>query len=580
MEKVLKEYHVAGAAVSIVKDGAVILEKGYGYADIAARVPVDPETTGFQIASVSKLFTAAAVMQTAERGKLSLDEDVNTYLKAFQIDNPYKTPVTLQHLLTHTGGFDDRIPLYVKSRGDVLFDAMEPIGEVLAREMPPVIRQPGTFCEYSVYGMALAGYLVEIALGMPLDQYITENILSPLKMGHASYGLTASVIGDMAKPYVYRSGRYMESAYTLIGNHPSGSICASASDMGKFMRMFLSGGEYGGARILREETVSRMLSAQYARDQRVSGYGLGFGQAIRNGYVTYEHGGALPSFRSKVSVLPEKGIGVFIATNTDSPGSAGLCNEFIDIVYACLTERMADEMDATVREGVPFDMDAGRISGKYTFGAYGHHDLTKVKSVIMTCRLQCDKAGNLKFAADGIDWTYRYAGEGLFYNEDRGYLKVGERDGRMILSVLDFDYEKVSPVEAGLWNASMASLPVYLILGVCLIISIVRRRKTLVVLKSALLVSGVAVIAYFVLNGIMGIRYIHADTAIIYSLIMPLIRVSCYLLFAATVLTSIYIVQAWTEGRGGTLVRVLYTAVGLIGYVNIACMCVMNGFGV
>ncbi|MDR2932928.1 MAG: beta-lactamase family protein, partial [Oscillospiraceae bacterium] len=152
MEKVLSEYHVAGAAVSVVKDGEVLFQKGYGYADLEDNVPVNGETTAFQIASVTKLFTATAVMQMVEQGALDLDTDVNQYLTTFQIENEFDTPVTLRHLLTHTAGLDDRMPLYIQSAGDILFDDLEPLEAVVRQSLPPVVREPGAYCQYNVMG--------------------------------------------------------------------------------------------------------------------------------------------------------------------------------------------------------------------------------------------------------------------------------------------------------------------------------------------------------------------------------------------------------------------------------------------
>ena len=306
MQKVLSEYHVAGATVSVVKDGKLFFKKGYGYSDLEEKTPVDPDTTVFQIASISKLFTSTAVMQMVEQGKLSLDEDVNHYLTAFQVDNPFSKPVTLRNLLTHTAGFDDRVPLYLKSTGDILFDSLEPLEADLKKNMPPVVREPGTYCQYSPYGMALAGYLAETVSGKPLDEYITESILKPLGMNHSSYGLDENVLVNMTKPYRYKNGKYLAGTYTLISDHPSGSICATASDMAAFMLIHLNKGEYNSVRILDENTALDMQAHQYPDDDRLTGYGLGFYETIRNGRRTIEHGGYLPSFSSKMTILPEE----------------------------------------------------------------------------------------------------------------------------------------------------------------------------------------------------------------------------------------------------------------------------------
>src|SRR5215203_3713593 len=103
----MEQHHIAGAAVSVVKDGELFFAKGYGSADLENGIPVDPEQTTFRIGSVTKLFTWTAVMQLAEQGKPDLDEDINTYLD-FRIPDTYPQPITLKHLMTHTSGFEER----------------------------------------------------------------------------------------------------------------------------------------------------------------------------------------------------------------------------------------------------------------------------------------------------------------------------------------------------------------------------------------------------------------------------------------------------------------------------------------
>ena len=100
----LESGNVAGAVVVVVKDGRVLLQKGYGYADVEARAPVDPQRTLFRVGSVAKLVTDTAIMQLVEQGKLDLDADVNTYLD-FEVPAAFDKPVTLRNLMTHTGGF-------------------------------------------------------------------------------------------------------------------------------------------------------------------------------------------------------------------------------------------------------------------------------------------------------------------------------------------------------------------------------------------------------------------------------------------------------------------------------------------
>ena len=128
----LADDHIPGATVSVVKDGRLFFAKGYGDADLQADKPVSAQTTLFRIGSVSKLFTATAVMQLAEQGKLNLHADVNTYLKTFHIPATYPEPITLAHLLTHTAGFEDRgTGLGARTTSD-----LEPLGQWLAEHIP------------------------------------------------------------------------------------------------------------------------------------------------------------------------------------------------------------------------------------------------------------------------------------------------------------------------------------------------------------------------------------------------------------------------------------------------------------
>ncbi|SNS71015.1 CubicO group peptidase, beta-lactamase class C family [Anaerovirgula multivorans] len=584
MKKILDEYNVAGAVVSVVKDGKVFFEKGYGYSDIDKKTPVDHDATAFQIASVSKLFTATAAMQMVEQGKLSLDEDVNNYLTAFKLKNPFSKPVTLRNLLTHTAGLDDRVPLYLKSTGDIFFDSLQSLEKELEKNMPPVIKEPGTFCQYNVYGMALVGYLVEEVSEKPINEYITDNILKPLGMKNSSYGLNEAILKNMTKPYRYKDGKYSESAYTLISDHPSGSICATASDMAAFMRMHLNNGEYNGVRILNENTAINMHHHQYPNDDRLTGYGLGFYETIRNGRRTIEHGGYLPSFSSKLTILPEENIGMFIAINTDSKGSGKVCNEFVDKFYDFFTTKAENvEAEALLKANVPLDMDVNEINGRYVFDGYGHTDVTKLKSVLVTCNVQCDKAGNLTFTGEGLKCNFKYIGNGFFYSKENGYYcKISEKDGRMAFSFLGSDFEKVSGSDKNLFTAAIACLPFLLLSIILMPISMIRNRKKQdtksLIFKCILLSLSIFILTYFGLNGFVALKCMAADTLIVLKVIMPLITVVCYLSFGLSAVSAIYVVNSWVENEYLLRTRLYYSILIVAAVINLAFMYVMNGF--
>jgi CubicO group peptidase (beta-lactamase class C family) len=158
----MAEHHIAGAAVSVVKDGKLFFAKGYGYADLEEGVPIDPEKTVFRIGSVGKLFTWTAVMQLVEQGKLDLDADINSYLD-FRIPDTYPQPITLKHLLTHTSGFEDRW------FGSAVSDAndLAPARDWLVSHLWARVNPPGIYARYSNYNAVLAGYIVARVAGQP-----------------------------------------------------------------------------------------------------------------------------------------------------------------------------------------------------------------------------------------------------------------------------------------------------------------------------------------------------------------------------------------------------------------------------
>lgn len=178
----LRNRNIAGAVVSVVKDGQVLFQKGYGYADVEAKKPVLPDETLFRPGSISKLFTATAVMQLVEQGKLDLDHDVNDYLD-FAIPKTYSQPVTLRQLLTHTAGFEDTLKnLFVAHESD-----LKPLRTYLVNQMPARVFPPGKIPSYSNYGFTLAGYIVERVSGEKFERYIDNHILKPLRMTNSTF---------------------------------------------------------------------------------------------------------------------------------------------------------------------------------------------------------------------------------------------------------------------------------------------------------------------------------------------------------------------------------------------------------
>jgi CubicO group peptidase (beta-lactamase class C family) len=178
----LKAQDIAGAVVVVVKDGKILLSKGYGYSNAADRTPVNPDQTLFRPGSISKLFTWTAIMQLVEQGKIGLDTDINTYLD-FEVPGRDGLPITVRHLLTHRAGFEEGIKHLILFKQQPGLNART----FLTRWTPGRIYKPGEVPAYSNYGAGLAGYIVERVSGMPFETYVERNIFAPLAMMHATF---------------------------------------------------------------------------------------------------------------------------------------------------------------------------------------------------------------------------------------------------------------------------------------------------------------------------------------------------------------------------------------------------------
>jgi CubicO group peptidase (beta-lactamase class C family) len=365
----LEPNHVAGAAISVVKDGQVFFAKGYGYADVQNRVPVDPDTTLFDTGSVGKPFTWTAVMQLVEQGKLDLNADVNTYLD-FNIPATYPEPITLIHLMTHTPGLEERLYGIEASTPEKLV----PLGEWLARNIPARVRRPGEFSSYSNYGASLAGYVVQRVSGMSYDEYIETNILKPLGMVNTTsrQPLPPELAAQMSGGYTYANGAYQAERFQLLNIAPAGSVRASATDMARFMIAHLQNGRYGEARILEEATARQMQRRLFTHDERVWGYTYGFFDQTKNGQRIIWHSGETDFFKSALWLLPDHNVGLFVSTN--SPGGETLRN----LLFEAFMDRYYPMELQPLHPPADFAKRATRFTGSYQLNSHSYATWEKV----------------------------------------------------------------------------------------------------------------------------------------------------------------------------------------------------------
>jgi CubicO group peptidase (beta-lactamase class C family) len=323
---------LAGAVVVIVKDGQVLLQKGYGYADVEKRTPVDPATTLFRPGSVSKLFTWTAVMQMVEQGKVDLDADVNQYLD-FRIPERDGKPITLRNILTHTPGFEEHV------RGLMGDDSknVPALGEILKAGTPQRVYGPGETPAYSNYATALAGYIVERVSGMTFDDYLDAHIFKPLDMQYASFRqpLPANLEPHMSKGYLQAS--MPAKPFEIVGPAPAGSLSASGADMANFMIAHLQNGKFGDTQILEPETAQLMHGTALDMLPRLNRMMLGFYETNYNGHRVIAHGGDTQWFHSYLHLFLDDNIGLFVSTN--SAGKDGASGGLRSSLFEQFTDR-------------------------------------------------------------------------------------------------------------------------------------------------------------------------------------------------------------------------------------------------
>jgi D-alanyl-D-alanine carboxypeptidase len=303
-----------GLAIGIVHDQDLIWSKGYGYANRESHLPVTASTL-FRIGSISKLFTAAAIMQLRDAGKLRLDDPVSSHLSWFQVKSavPDAPAITIRHLLTHTSGLARELPLPYWN------DLHFPTRAEMMRLAPlqQAILAPETEFKYSNLALAIAGEIVAAVSGEPYERYVAEHILQPLGM-RATRVAPARGMPGLAAGYRKRvpgQAREIEDFIEAGGLTPAASIASSVEDLAEFISLQLREGPVGSAQILRASTLREMRRVQWLQPDWQAGQGLGFwirrvGQQVRAG-----HDGAVPGYKSQIELAPAEKLGVIVLIN-------------------------------------------------------------------------------------------------------------------------------------------------------------------------------------------------------------------------------------------------------------------------
>jgi CubicO group peptidase (beta-lactamase class C family) len=319
LKEKMAQYEIPGAAFSFVQNDAVILSKGFGFADLENGRKMSPSTTLMRAYSVSKAFTATAVMQLVDRGKLKLDENVNNYLRLFKIKDNFPEPITLAHLLTHTAGFVDTPNETILARGELRELSL---GQWLAKYLPSRTKPVGAEVRYSNFGASLAGHIVEVVSGEPYHQYMKRHILRPLGMNQSGFLWPADLPAHMATRVAvgYKVENNQRKRMTRdegdFACTPAANLLTTADEMTRFMLAHLQKGLYGSHRLVQPATMDLMHEPwKFRRSAKDIGYGFFWRPVKGQNFSFLFHGGGWDGAVSDLELLPSHNLGYFFWYN-------------------------------------------------------------------------------------------------------------------------------------------------------------------------------------------------------------------------------------------------------------------------
>ena len=360
-----KDWHIPGMVFVAVRDGEVLYKRGYGHTSLEAVTEVSPDRTLFRIGEISKAITATAVLQLTEKGRVALDDDVNTYLRRWKLPNSFEQPVSIRHLLTHTAGFDDKqLETYAANAAEERNFAAR-----LPKITPARYAPPGKYFGYSNMGYALLGSIVERYSRQSFPSAVKKHVFTPLGMSGSTFTPTEEEMALLTTGYD-REGN--EVAYAYHYDLAATSMSATALDMGRFMLAQLDGGRLGRGRVLSEMYAGSMLRTHFTPHPNIDGVGLGYLEKRVGGVRTMQLSGGIPGYSSFLMLIPEKRFGLFYAANvSDLAFSGDLANAVVSRFFP--VPPSSDDAAPLTIATIP-----GDVEGYYRTNRISRHTAEKI----------------------------------------------------------------------------------------------------------------------------------------------------------------------------------------------------------
>ncbi len=303
-------------SIALVDGTDIVWAGGYGVAQPATGAPATGQTV-YRVASLSKLFTAMAVMQLVEQGKLDLDAPVQTYLPDFAPANPFGTPVTLRQLHSHRSGIVREPPV------GHYFDPDEPSIEatIASLNQTALVYAPETQTKYSNAAVTVAGRIVEVVTGEPFADYVDRALLRPMGMMTSSFAPRPTLRNGLAEGTMWTyDGRTFPAPVFELGMAPAANLYTTMEDLGRFMTVLFAGGTGpDGASVLSAASLDTMWTVQFAGEgPKAPGFGLGFFVNTFEGTRRVQHSGVMYGYATRVAALPDERLGVAVVGTMDA----------------------------------------------------------------------------------------------------------------------------------------------------------------------------------------------------------------------------------------------------------------------
>jgi len=340
-----------GLSVALVHDQDLIYAHGFGFANVEDEVPATAQTM-YRVASITKTFTATAVLQLRDQGKLQLDDPIERHLPWFRIKNrfPNAPAITIKHLLTHTSGLprESAFPYWT----DYKFPSRSEM--IRSLEQQETIFPTETRLKYSNLAMALAGEIVTEVSGTPYSEYVTRQILDPLGMSSTTVFFQDKDRDRLAVGYGRRleDGSRKEMPFlNARAITASANLTSTVEDMARFASLqFREGHVVFGSQILRGSTLKEMHRVQWLNPNWKSGWGLGFSVWRQEEKTVVGHAGWIGGYRSQLSFLPEDKIAVIVLTNADDADAGYFAEKILSLMLPYIKRATAPSMAVSIAD--------------------------------------------------------------------------------------------------------------------------------------------------------------------------------------------------------------------------------------